>query len=58
MRDHAITHVAATGAQQNIALLTESTSSGVVYLAPLTGPVQTGGFSLDIVTGGITVDGI
>ena len=56
--DHAITHVAATGAQQNIALLTQSASSGIVYLAPLTGAVQTGGFSLNIVTGGITIDGI
>ncbi|MCE9563684.1 MAG: IPT/TIG domain-containing protein [Planctomycetes bacterium] len=58
VKDHAITHVAATGAQQNIALLTESASSGLVYLAPLTGAVQTSGFSLRIVTGGITIDGI
>jgi len=56
--DHAITHVAATGAQQSIALITQSASSGVVYLAPLTGAVRTGGFSLSIVTGGITIEGI
>ncbi|MCE9567870.1 MAG: hypothetical protein K8U57_38210 [Planctomycetes bacterium] len=56
--DHAITHVAGTGLQQNLALLTQSASSGIVYLAPLTGAVQTGGFSLSIVTGGITIDGI
>ncbi|MCE9563551.1 MAG: IPT/TIG domain-containing protein, partial [Planctomycetes bacterium] len=58
VNDHAITHVAAVGTQENIALLTESASSGVVYLAPLTGAVQTGGFSLNVITGGITVDGI
>jgi hypothetical protein len=56
--DHAITHARATGTAENLALLTESASSGVVYLDPLTGAVQTGGFSLNIVTGGITIDGI
>lgn len=56
--DHATTHVAVTGTQQDIVLLTQSASSGVAYLAPLTGAVQTGGFSLNIVTGGITLDGI
>ncbi|MCE9564011.1 MAG: hypothetical protein K8U57_18365 [Planctomycetes bacterium] len=58
VQDHAITHVAGTGTQQNIALITESASSGIVYLAPLTGTVQTGGFSLNILHGGITIDGI
>ncbi|MCE9560483.1 MAG: hypothetical protein K8U57_00370 [Planctomycetes bacterium] len=56
--DHAITHVAGTGLQQNLALLTQSASSGIVYLAPLTGATKPGGFSLNIVTGGITIDGI
>jgi len=56
--DHAITHVAGTGTQQNLVLLTESASSGVVYLAPLTGAVQTGGFSMNVLHGGITIDGI
>ncbi|MCE9565608.1 MAG: hypothetical protein K8U57_26600 [Planctomycetes bacterium] len=58
VQDYAITHVAATGAQQNLALLTESASSGIVYLAPLTGAVQAGGFSLNVLNGGITIDGI
>ena len=58
VKDHATTAIAATGAQQYIALLTESASSGVAYLAPLTGNVQAGGFSLNVVTGGITIDGI
>lgn len=56
--DHAITNVAGSGAAHNLALMTESASSGVVYLAPLTGVKQTGGFSLNVVTGGITIDGI
>ncbi len=56
--DHAITHVAATGTQQNLALITESGSSGVQYLAPLTGSVQSGGFGLNVLHGGITIDGI
>ncbi|MCE9562990.1 MAG: hyalin [Planctomycetes bacterium] len=56
--DHAITHVAGTGNQKNLALATESASSGVVYLAPLTGAVLTGGFSLTILHGGISIDGI
>lgn len=56
--DHAITHVPATGAQQNLALITESSSSGIVYLAPLIGSVQSGGFGLRVLHGGITIDGI
>ncbi|MCE9565286.1 MAG: NF038122 family metalloprotease [Planctomycetes bacterium] len=56
--DHAITHVAATGVQQNLALLTESVSAGIVFLAPLTGVVQVGGIPLNILHGGITIDGI
>ncbi|MCE9563254.1 MAG: autotransporter-associated beta strand repeat-containing protein [Planctomycetes bacterium] len=56
--DHAITHVAATGLLQNIAIITETASSGIVYLAPLTGVVQTGGFSLNILNGGVTIAGI
>jgi len=56
--DQAITHTAGTGAQQNLAMITQSASSGIVYLAPLTGVVQTGGFSLDIISGGISIDGI
>ncbi len=56
--DHAITHVAAAGAAQNLAIITESASPGVVYLAPLTGTEQTGGFSLSVLHGGITIDGI
>jgi hypothetical protein len=56
--DHAIAAVDGTGTQQNLALLTESASSGVVYLAPLTGTVQTGGLSLSILHGGIALEGI
>ncbi len=55
--DHAIDHVSATGTQQNLALLTESASSGLVYLAPLTGAVQTGGIGFRVLHGGITIDG-
>ncbi len=56
--DHSITHVAASGASQNLALITESASTGIVYLAPLTGVVQNGGFGLSVLHGGITIDGI
>jgi len=56
--DHAITHVAGTGTQQNLAVLTESDFSGAMYLAPLSGLVQSGGFPLDILQGGISIDGI
>ena len=56
--DHAITHVTATDTSQNIVLLTDSASQGAVYLAPLTGTVQTGGFSLSLLHGGIAIDGI
>ncbi|MCE9566400.1 MAG: hyalin [Planctomycetes bacterium] len=55
--DHAISHVAATGTQQNLALITESAVSGIVYLSPLTG-LQTGGFGLTVLNGGISLDGI
>ncbi|MCE9562506.1 MAG: FG-GAP-like repeat-containing protein [Planctomycetes bacterium] len=58
VKDHAITHVAGTGTQQNLALITESASSGVAYLAPLTGTGQAGGFSLNVLHGGVTIDGI
>jgi hypothetical protein len=58
VQDHAISPVGVSGTQQNLALLTQGSASGVVYLAPLTGVVQTGGFPLSIVTGGITIDGI
>ncbi len=57
--DHAIIHVAGAGTSQNLALLTEGAfSSGLAYLAPLTGVVQPGGFSLNVLDGGITIDGI
>ncbi len=56
--DHAITRVAATGAQQNLALLAESDSSDIVYLDPLTGVAQPGGFGLIVLDGGITIAGI
>lgn len=53
--DHAITHVGAT--QQNLALITESATTGAVYLAPLTG-VQLGGFGLTVLNAGIVLDGV
>ncbi|MCE9563947.1 MAG: IPT/TIG domain-containing protein, partial [Planctomycetes bacterium] len=55
--DHSTTHVAATGLQQNLALLTQSASPGVVYLAPLTG-ASLGGFGLSVLDGGIAIAGI
>jgi len=58
VKDHATTHVTVFNARQNLVLLTESATSGVVCLDPLTGAVQVGGFSLSIVTGGITIAGI
>ena len=33
-------------------------NSGIVYLDPLTGAVQAGGFPLSILHGGITIDGM
>lgn len=56
--DHAITCVTATGAQQSLALLTDSGSSGIVYLDPLTGVARPGGFGLNVLNGGITIAGI
>src|SRR5205085_2456316 len=41
----------------DLGLLTESTSSGLVFLAPATGAVLPGGFGLAIATGGISLDG-
>lgn len=55
--DHAITHVHASGTLENLALFTESASSGVAYLDPLTGVVRSGGFVLSVLNGGITIDG-
>jgi len=46
--DHATTHVAGTGAQEFLALITLSADSGIVYLAPLTGDAQNDGFELTI----------
>jgi ELWxxDGT repeat protein len=56
--DHAISHVAGTGPAENLALLTESASSGLVYLAPLTGQVLGANHPLSVRHGGITLDGI
>jgi len=53
--DHAIAGIAAMETQQNLALITESASSGIVYLAPLTGAVQTGGFVMSVINGGVTL---
>ena len=41
-----------------LALLTESASSGVAYLDPITGAELAGGFALPVLTGGVTIDGI
>ncbi|MCE9564160.1 MAG: hypothetical protein K8U57_19125 [Planctomycetes bacterium] len=57
--DHAISNADPIGSgAEELALLTESASSGVQYLDPLTGSVLTGGFPLTIMTGGIALDGI
>ena len=58
--DHAIANVTGVvaGTSQSIALLTQSAASGVMYLAPQTGTKQTGGFALNIVSGGVSIDGV
>ncbi len=56
--DHAITHVATAGTSQNLALITESVSPGIVYLDPLTGAVRSSVFSLSILHGGVTIDSV
>ncbi len=43
---------------RNLALITQSGTSGVQYLAPLSGSVLTGGFSLNILKDGVTIDGV
>jgi hypothetical protein len=56
--DHAIGPVTISG-DTDLVLLTQTQTGGVIqYLFPLTGDVVTGGFGLDVVTGGITIDGI
>jgi Tol biopolymer transport system component len=57
--DHAIarTDVNRDGAS-DLALITETASSGIQYLDPLTGAVRPGGFTLNVLNGGITLDGI
>ncbi len=57
--DYAITHVDANGdGSSDLALLTQSTISTMQYLAPLSGAVLLGGFNLNILDGGVTLDGI
>jgi hypothetical protein len=58
VRDHATTQVSSTGTRENLALLTLSADSGIVYLFSLNGQVQAGGLDLTILAGGITIDGI
>ncbi|MCE9568083.1 MAG: VCBS repeat-containing protein [Planctomycetes bacterium] len=66
--DHAITAVPGTtqslaatttsaATPQNLALLTKGSTSGIKYLSPLTGAVQTGGSNLSVADGGSTLDG-
>ncbi len=56
--DHAITDAATATAATNLALITESATSQIQYLNPLTGAVLPGGFLLGVVNGGVTIDGI
>ncbi|MCE9562204.1 MAG: FG-GAP-like repeat-containing protein [Planctomycetes bacterium] len=56
--NHAITHVSVNGNDtSSLALLTESATSGIQYLNPRTGAVLPGGFSLNVATGGVALDG-
>ena len=56
--DQAITSLNLTGTgPKTLALVTESVSSGVAYLTPLSGTVQSGGFGLNILSGGLTSSG-
>lgn len=57
--DHAISHAPATDSVlTNLALVTDSSASGVVYLDPMSGAAKPGGFSLDVLNGGVTIAGI
>jgi hypothetical protein len=57
VKDHAIAPVAGTGSSQNLALVTQSGSSGIVNIAPLTGATQSGGGSLGVASGGVSLGG-
>jgi len=41
-----------------LALITESASAGIQYLAPATGAVLPGGFAFNVLTGGVTLDAV
>jgi hypothetical protein len=57
--DFAITEMQATDSvRNNLSLVTDSGASGVVYLDPLSGAVQAGGFGFAVSRGGVTIAGI
>jgi len=57
--DHAITHVDLNGdGSSDLALLTQTASSGMQYLDSFTGALLPGGFNLSILNGGVTLAGI
>ncbi|MCE9560597.1 MAG: FG-GAP-like repeat-containing protein [Planctomycetes bacterium] len=63
IQDHATTHVdLAQDGTSDLALITENSApgalSGMLYLAPLSGAILPGGFSLNVTTGGVSIDGI
>jgi hypothetical protein len=56
--DHSIAAVAPNGGNlQNLVLVTQSNTSQVQYLDPLTGATATTGFAIALVNGGVNVDG-
>ncbi|MFO0824393.1 MAG: beta-1,3-glucanase family protein [Gemmataceae bacterium] len=56
--DHAITGIKLLpNAPGNLVLITESATSKVEYLDPVQGTVNPGGFSLNVLHGGVAIDG-
>jgi len=43
---------------EELTLLTQSANSGIQFLNPMTGAILPGGFSLTLINGGVTIDGI
>jgi hypothetical protein len=58
LSDHAITHADSNGdGRSDLALIVESSPSGILFLDPITGAFLPGGFGLTVATGGVTIDG-
>lgn len=57
--DHAITHVDANSdGIDGMALLTQSATSQIQFVNPITGGIKPGGFLLNVLNGGVSLDGI